>query len=131
MNYQTGLTQVNIDERMYHSLLSANGSLYFKDLPVPQSWSPIHRPHVALLYCENKKVFRFFLSVPSGNERISVWDAKRLEYNSLIEIKHSDQDYRYFRRDNGTWTMVGEARDHPYEELDSYHFGFVKIGNAV
>jgi hypothetical protein len=128
MEYRKGISQLNIDESMYHTLLSASGSLYYKDLPVPRDWSPIHRPHVAVLYCEDKHVFRFFLSTPSEEEKVRVWDATKLEYNSLVEIKHNDQDYRYFRRDTKTWTMVGEAREHPFQELDTTHFGFVKIG---
>jgi hypothetical protein len=125
---QMGLAQVNIDEETYHTLLSASGSLYFKNLPIPRDWSPVHRPHVALLYCENKHVFRFYLSTPCKKDRLCVWDAKDLEYDSLIEIKHNDMDYRYYRRDNGNWAMVGEARDYAFQDLDSYHYGFVKIG---
>ena len=116
MDGQKGLEQLNIDDKMYHTLLSSSGSLYFKELPVPRDWSSIHRPHVAVLYCENKKVFRFFLSTPCKNEKICVWDAKNLEYNSLVEIKYSDLDYRYYRRDSKAWTMVGEARDYPIQE---------------
>jgi hypothetical protein len=122
------MPQMKIDEGTYHTLLSASGSLYFKDLPSPRDWSPIHRPHVALLYCEDKEVFRFYLSAPCKRDRLCVWDTKSLETNSLVEIKYNDLDYRYYRRDNGNWAMVGEARDSPFEELDTYHFGFVKIG---
>jgi hypothetical protein len=108
-------------------LLSASGSLYFKELPIPHSWSPVHRPHVALLYCEEKQVLRFYLSTPCKKDKLCVWDTNNLEYNSLVEIKYNDQDFRYYRRENGTWTMVGEARDSPFQELDTYHYGFVKI----
>jgi hypothetical protein len=122
------IPHVKLDESMYHMLLSASGSLYFRNLPAPRDWSSVHRPHVALLYCEDKEVFRFYLSTPCEGDRLCVWDASSLEYDSLVEIKYSDLDYRYYRRENGTWTMVGEARDSPFQELDTYHFGFVKIG---
>jgi hypothetical protein len=128
MECQKESVQLKIDESMYHTLMSASGSLYFKEIPVPHDWNSIQRPHVALLYCENQEVFRFYLSAPCKKDRLCVWDAKKLEHNSLVEVKYNDLDYRYYRRENGNWIMVGEARDSPFQELDSYHFGFVKIG---
>lgn len=40
----------------------------------------------------------------------------------------SDLVYRYYRRDNKSWIMIGEARNFPFQELNTYHYGFVKIG---
>lgn len=103
-----------IDEGTYLVLRSASGAFTCRYPPVPKKWNPIDRPHVALLLHDSNRIFPVFLSQPdsqSNNDDLETADLSNLPTRSIIEIRHSNNHFAYYRRDNGSWTKVAEAND--------------------
>jgi len=63
----------------------------------------------------NEEVFRLFLSIPIGTKnpghKLEVIKMEELPAKSIVEVRHGNLDYRYYRRDNAMWTKVAEARN--------------------
>jgi hypothetical protein len=77
---------------------------------------------VALVEFTGGQVVCFLLSQPSGiNEEISVRNLDSIHGDIVVEVKHSNSDYRYYRRDGQTWTMLAERRDQFF--IDVYEQG--------
>ena len=106
----------------YNVLRLAAGSTTHKSLPVPKQWNSIDRPHVALLEYTHDRVFSFLISQPSSDER-ELWirDLNTVQSDAVIEVKHSNSDYRYYRRDGRNWLKVAEKRDQFF--IDIYQRG--------
>lgn len=104
-----------IDKGAYLMLRSAIGAYTCRKPPVPSKWNSVDRPHVAVLMPSNDEVFRLFLSNPIGTEnpghQLEVTNLGELPAKSILEVRHGNLDYRYYRRDNATWTKVAEARN--------------------
>ena len=104
-----------IDKGAYLMLRSAIGAYTCRKPPVPSKWNSVDRPHVAVLMPSNDGVFRLFLSNPVGTEnpgqKLEVTKMEELPVQSIVEVRHCNLDYRYYRRDNGMWTKVAEARN--------------------
>ena len=119
--------QMSIDEGTYLVLRSASGAFTCRYPPVPKTWNPIDRPHVALLLPDTNGIFPVFLSQPEndGNnspEKLETVDLTTLPTKSIIEIRHSNAHYAYYRRDNGSWTKVAEANDPFVVEVFSHGY---------
>lgn len=70
----------------------------------------------------------FFLSEPQAAEgQLDAGDLAALPPDSVIEVRYSQTDYRYYRRREYDWTKVAEIRDPFITELDVYEYGFVPI----
>ena len=77
---------------------------------------------MALIEFADNQVFCFLLSQPSeDNEQMWVRDLDSIHGDIVVEVKHSNSDYRYYRRDGQTWTMVAEKRDQFF--IDVYERG--------
>ena len=104
-----------IDNGAYLMLRSAIGAYTCRKPRVPSKWNSVDRPHVAVLMPSNDKVFRLFLSNPVGTEnpghRLEVANLEELPAKSIVEVRHGNLDYRYYRRDNAMWTKVAESRN--------------------
>lgn len=105
-----------IDEGAFLVLRSAAGAFSCKTPPIPRTWNPVDRPHVALLLPSNEDVFRMFLSTPSQPDEnresdLDVMDLETLPFKSIIEVKYDSIDFSYYRRDEGVWTKVAEAQN--------------------
>ncbi len=108
--------QMSIDEGTYLVLRSASGAFTCRLPPVPKIWNTIDRPHVALLLPDTNGIFPVFLSQPEDDghktpKKLETVDLNTLPTKSIIEIRHSNAHYAYYRRDNGSWTKVAEAND--------------------
>lgn len=119
--------QMTIDEGTYLVLRSASGAFTCRYPPVPRNWNPIDRPHVALLLPDANGIFSVFLSQPEEKEssrpqRLETLDLSRLPTKSIIEIRHSNAHYAYYRRENGAWTKVAEATDPFIVEVFSHGY---------
>jgi hypothetical protein len=116
----------SIDEGTYLVLRSASGAFTCRYPPVPKKWNPIDRPHVALLLPDVSGIFPVFLSQPeeetSGNGYLVTKDLTQLPTKSIIEIRHGNSHYAYYRRDNGSWTKVAEASDPFVVEVFSHGY---------
>ena len=67
------------------------------------------------------------LSTPEDNESkteqaLEVADLNRIPPKSIIEIRHSNAQHAYYRRDNGSWTKVAEASDPFVVEVFSHGY---------
>ncbi|MFX1481736.1 MAG: hypothetical protein ACFFCP_00955 [Promethearchaeota archaeon] len=118
---------MTIDEATYLILRSASGAFTCRYPPVPKTWNSIDRPHVAVLLPNNGGVFSVFLSSPEDVESkeqqsLKVSDLTRLPSKTIIEIRHSNSQYAYYRRDNGSWTKVAEASDPFVVEVFSHGY---------
>jgi len=106
---------VIIDKGAYLMLRSAIGAYTCRKPPVPAKWNLVDRPHVAVLMPSNEDVFRLFLSNPVGTanpgHRLDVAKIEELPSKSIVEVRHGNMDYRYYRKDNTMWTKVAEARN--------------------
>ena len=103
-----------IDNDIYRMLQVADGAYTCRILPIPGCWNPITRPHVALLMPSGKKIIHFYLSNPSSSsssEKLDVASIDQLPPKSVIEVRYSNTDYRYYRRDKTMWVMVAESRN--------------------
>lgn len=110
------------DTGTYNVLSSAVGSSSYRGLPVPKHWNPVDRPHVALVESSGERVFCFLVSQPSeDNEEIWVKDLDSIQDDAVVEVKHSNSDYRYYRRYGQNWMMVAEKRDQFF--VDVYQRG--------
>ncbi|TFH04326.1 MAG: hypothetical protein E4H14_14980 [Candidatus Thorarchaeota archaeon] len=121
---------MSIDEGTYLVLRSASGAFTCRYPPVPKIWNSIDRPHVALLIPDMNGIFQVFLSQPEDNERhsskkLETVDLTTLPTKSIIEIRHSNAHYAYYRRDNGSWTKVAEASD-PFN-VEVFSHGYAPI----
>jgi hypothetical protein len=71
-------------------------------------------------------IFSVFLSNPEsdvdGPQSLEVSDLNRLPIKTVIEIRHSNAQYAYYRRDNGSWTKVAEASDPFVVEVFSHGY---------
>ena len=77
---------------------------------------------MALVESAGDRVFYFLLSQPSrDDEELWVRDLDSLQGDVVVEVKHSNSDYRYYRRDGQTWIMVAERRDQFF--IDVYEQG--------
>lgn len=119
--------QMTIDEGTYLVLRSASGAFTCRYPPVPRNWNPLDRPHVALLLPDMKGIFSVFLSKPEDNgtelpQRLETADLNKLPTKSIIEIRHNNAHYAYYRRDNETWTKVAEANDPFVVEVFSHGY---------
>jgi hypothetical protein len=107
--------KVIIDKGAYLMLRSAIGAYTCRKPPIPSKWNSVDRPHVAVLMPSNEDVFRLFLSNPVGTanpgHRLEITKLEELPIKSIIEVRHCNLDYRYYRRDNAMWTKVAEARN--------------------
>jgi len=107
--------KVIIDKGAYLMLRSAIGAYTCRKPPIPSKWNSVDRPHVAVLMPSDEEVFRLFLSNPVGTEnpghRLEIAKLDELPTRSIIEVRHCNLDYRYYRRDNAMWTKVAEARN--------------------
>ena len=118
---------MTIDEGTYLVLRSASGAFTCRYPPVPKKWNPIDRPHVALLLPDAGGIFSVFLSKPEDDkskkeQSLQVSDLNRIPPKSIIEIRHSNAQYAYYRRDNGSWTKVAEACDPFVVEVFSHGY---------
>ncbi|MFX1482818.1 MAG: hypothetical protein ACFFCP_06465 [Promethearchaeota archaeon] len=110
------------DTNTYNVIRLAAGCSSYRSLPVPRHWNMIDRPHVALMETLPDRVFCFLVSQPSeDNDEIWVKDLSTIQGAIVVEVKHNHSDYRYYRRDGQTWTMVAERRDHFF--IDVYQRG--------
>ncbi len=103
-----------IDEGTLLVLQSASGAFSCRTPPLPKSWNPVDRPHVANLVSFDCVVFRVYLSTPlraKGTMKYSlvIADLDILPSKSIIEIRHDNVEYSYYRRDEGIWTKVAES----------------------
>ena len=119
--------QMSIDEGTYLVLRSASGAFTCRYPPVPKIWNSVDRPHVALLIPDTNGIFPVFLSQPEsgGNNsptNLETKDLTTLPTKSIIEIRHSNAHYAYYRRDNGSWTKVAEANDPFVVEVFSHGY---------
>ena len=118
---------MTIDEGTYLVLRSASGAFTCRYPPVPKKWNSVDRPHVALLLPDMGGIFSVFLSKPEDDESkldrsLEVSDLNRIPSKSIIEIRHSNAQYAYYRRDNGSWTKVAEASDPFVVEVFSHGY---------
>ncbi|MHA2425463.1 MAG: hypothetical protein ACXAEF_11795 [Candidatus Thorarchaeota archaeon] len=118
---------MTIDEGTYLVLLSASGAFTCRYPPVPKIWNSVDRPHVALLLPDAGTIFSVFLSKPAADQSkkeqsLEVSDLNRIPSKSIIEIRHSNAQYAYYRRDNGSWTKVAEASDPFVVEVFSHGY---------
>jgi len=118
---------MTIDEGTYLVLRSASGAFTCRYPPVPKRWNSIDRPHVALLLPDTGGIFSVFLSKPEDDESkvdrsLEVSDLSRIPPKSIIEIRHNNAQYAYYRRDNGSWTKVAEASDPFVVEVFSHGY---------
>ncbi|TFG34386.1 hypothetical protein EU527_03505 [Candidatus Thorarchaeota archaeon] len=114
-----------IDEGTYLVLRSASGAFTCRYPPVPKKWNSIDRPHVALLLHDSDRIFPVFLSQPdpySNNLDLETADLSKLPTRSIIEIRHNNSHFAYYRRDNGSWTKVAEANDPFIVEVFSHGY---------
>jgi hypothetical protein len=119
--------QMTIDEGTYLVLRSASGAFTCRYPPVPRTWNPLDRPHVALLLPDSNGIFSVFLSQPEEKgfdipQKLVTVDLKDLPTKSIIEIRHSNAHYAYYRKDNGSWTKVAEANDPFVVEVFSHGY---------
>jgi len=106
------------DVGTFNVLQSAIGSTLYRSLPVPRDWSENDIPHVALIESTGDRVFCFLISHADGNdEEIWVKDIESIPENSVIEVKFSRSDYRYYRRTGKNWTMVAEKKDQFFVDI--------------
>jgi len=116
----------SIDEGTYLVLRSASGAFTCRYPPVPKKWNPVDRPHVALLLPDVSGIFPVFLSQPeeesSGSSYLVTKDLTQLPTKSIIEIRHGNSHFAYYRRDNGSWTKVAEASDPFVVEVFSHGY---------
>ena len=118
---------MTIDEGTYLVLRSASGAFTCRYPPVPKKWNTVDRPHVALLLPDVGGIFSVFLSQPEDDkskveQSLEVSDLNRIPPKSIIEIRHSNAQYAYYRRDNGSWTKVAEASDPFVVEVFSHGY---------
>jgi hypothetical protein len=117
---------MTIDEATYLILRSASGAFSCRYPPVPKNWNPVDRPHVAMLLPDSGGIFSVFLSNPENDSKskqtLEVSDLNRLPTKTVIEIRHSNAQYAYYRRDNGSWTKVAEASDPFVVEVFSHGY---------
>ena len=113
----------SIDEGTYLVLRSASGAFTCRYPPVPKKWNPVDRPHVALLIPDVSGIFPVFLSQPEEESGYLITkDLTQLPTKSIIEIRHGNSHFAYYRRDNGSWTKVAEASDPFVVEVFSHGY---------
>jgi len=103
-----------MDEGTLLILQSANGAFSCRTPPLPRSWNSVNRPYVANLVSLDRDVFRVYLSTPKrkkGTMQYSLVIANLdfLQPQSIIEIRHDNVEFSYYRRDEGIWTKVAES----------------------
>ena len=107
-----------IDESMLRVMQSAMGASSYRRLPIPRNWNPVDRPHVALLESTDDCVFCFFVSEPAADSsELSVKDLDCVPDNTVVEVRYSSYDYRYYRHDGHVWIVVAQARDRFFMEF--------------
>jgi len=122
----------SIDEGTYLVLRSASGAFTCRYPPVPKKWNPVDRPHVALLLPDVKGIFPVFLSQPeeessNSSSYLVTKDLTTLSTKSIIEIRHGNSHFAYYRRDNGSWTKVAEASDPFVVEVFSHGYAPIEM----
>ncbi|MCF2136248.1 MAG: hypothetical protein K9W43_03325 [Candidatus Thorarchaeota archaeon] len=105
---------MKLDEGSFMVLKAAPGAYSCSSLPLPQSWDPVKRPHVALLIPTGNELFRVMLSTPqNNNDHLEISNLSKIDVGSIIEIRYGEVEYKYFRKDSTGWTNVG-ASDDPF-----------------
>jgi hypothetical protein len=123
-------TRKMFDADTYNVLRLAAGSSSHRNLPVPKHWNSIDRPHVALLESTGDRVYCFLMSQPSEDNRdLWVMNLDYIQSEAVVEVKHSNSDYRYYRRDYQSWVKVAEKRDQFF--LDVYQRGTYAVPVAT
>jgi len=106
----------------YNVLRSALGSSSHKELPLPRLWDPKDPPHVALVESIGDRVFCFLISHPSDdNGGLWVKELDSAQDDTVVEVKYSRSDYRYYRRNGEYWDKVAEKKDQFF--VDVYQRG--------
>ena len=124
-----------IDEGAYLVMRAASGAFSCKEPRIPNEWNPVDRPHVALLLPSNSEVFRVFLSSPpSGNKHkyktLNVKNLEAIPSESVIEVRHAQMDFKYYRRDRNVWTKIAEAKDPFLVEIFTHGFSPIIINTV-
>ena len=67
-------------------------------------------------------MFSFLISQPS-DDGIELWvrDLDAIQSDAVVEVKHNEFDYRYYRRDENYWSKVAEKKDQFF--MDVYQRG--------
>lgn len=118
------------DTGTYNVLYSAVGCTSHRNLPVPRYWNIVDRPHVALVESVGDRVFYFLLSQPArDNGELWIKDLDSITGNVVVEIKHNNSDFRYYRRDGKNWTKIAEKRDQFF--MDVYQRGSYPVAVAT
>lgn len=125
-----GEESMPIDDATYLILRSATGAFTCKYPPVPKSWNPVDRPHVALLIPEDRGIFTVFLSHPTAEKALETVDLTQMPTKSIIEVRHTSSHYAYYRRDNGSWTKVAEASDPFVVEVFSHGYAPISLNTV-
>ncbi|TFG98966.1 MAG: hypothetical protein E4H14_20555 [Candidatus Thorarchaeota archaeon] len=106
----------------YNVLRSAVGSSSHRHLPIPTHWNPVDQPHVALVEFIGDRAFCFLISQPSNDSKgIWVRNLDSVQDDTVVEVKHNNSDYRYYRRSGEYWDMVAEKKDQFF--VDVYQRG--------
>ena len=103
-----------IDEGTLLVLRSANGAFSCRTPPLPRDWNPVDRPHVANLVHLDHDVYRVYLSTPvrmhaSVRYKLAISELEHLPLKSIIEIRHDNVEFSYYRKDKDLWTKVAES----------------------
>lgn len=125
-----GEESMPIDDATYLILRSATGAFTCKYPPVPKTWNPVDRPHVALLIPEDRGIFTVFLSYPNSDKALETVDLTQMPTKSIIEVRHTSSHYAYYRRDNGSWTKVAEASDPFVVEVFSHGYAPISLNTV-
>lgn len=134
-DFDHGEESMPIDDATYLILRSATGAFTCRYPPIPKSWNPIDRPHVALLIPQDRGIFMVFLSHPeetckglSGS--LETVDLTQMPSKSIVEVRYNSSHYAYYRRDNGSWTKVAEASDPFVVEVFSHGSAPITLSNV-
>jgi hypothetical protein len=104
----------------------AGGSTAFNRLPVPRVWDPAKRPHVARLEAIGDGVLSFYLTHPADEDtNLGLSDVENVPDGTIMEVRHSELDTRYYRREAEMWRMVAELKNEFYIEV--YDGGTVPV----
>jgi hypothetical protein len=110
------------DTNTYNVLRLAVGSSSYSDLPIPEYWNSMDKPHVALIESIHEQVFCFLISQPLQDDgKLWVRNLESVQGEAVVEVKHTNSDYRYYRRDGSRWMKVAEKKDQFF--LDVYQRG--------
>ena len=101
----------------YNVLRSAVGASLFRSLPLPNNRNQMDTPHVALIESTGDRIFCFLISQRTEDGEMWVKDIDFVQNDAVIEVKYSQSDYRYYRRNGENWTMVAEKKDQFFVDI--------------